>query len=275
MQIAQMERQLGVTLIERRPQGLLLTDAGREVAVRAKRILAELRDLAEFAALTGTPLSAPLKLGVIPTIAPYLLPALLDALGAKHASLVVEVRETQTQILLDELMDGALDVLILALPIDHAEIETRPLRADKFLLAAPADRSFATDGTRGRHRRERISPELIRNDRLLLLEEGHCLRDQALNVCDLKASRRTDMLGASSLSTLVQMVARGLGLTLLPEISIPHETARSQVKLLRFAEPEPQRMLGMAWRKTSARKRDFEELGVAAKVALSGQTTGR
>ncbi|MFM2422881.1 MAG: hypothetical protein RL291_1411 [Pseudomonadota bacterium] len=260
MQIAQMETALGVRLIERRASGIILTDAGREIARRVANILVELRDISSFAAHAQAPLSAPLKLGVIPTIAPYLLPGLLDALDQKHPDLAIEVRETLTQNLVAELTAGQIDLLVLALPVEHAEVETHALMADRFLLAVPRDRKFTA--------RAQISPELIRNDRLLLLEEGHCLRDQALNVCNLVPSGRNDRLGASSLSTLVQMVARGLGLTLLPEISIAHETARSEVKLVRFQNPEPKRTIGLAWRRTSPRKRDFLALGGLIKDAL-------
>jgi LysR family transcriptional regulator, hydrogen peroxide-inducible genes activator len=150
---------------------------------------------------------------------------------------------------------------VLALPVEHPDLEARALKDDRFVLAVPPDRST--------ERRARISPDLVRHDRLLLLEEGHCLRDQALNVCNLLPSGRADMLGASSLSTLVQMVSRGLGLTLLPEVSIAHETARTPVKLVRFERPEPQRTIGMVWRRTSPRRSEFLELGAVLKRALN------
>ena len=260
MQISELEQQLGVPLIERRSKGVVLTEAGREIAARAAQLLVGLRDIADFAASCQAPLTAPIRLGVIPTIGPYLLPQLLVALRQHHPELELAIRETQTRTLVSELLAGSLDLLFLALPVEHPDVATLELAADRFLLAAPPDRTFGP--------RVRISPERIVNDRLLLLEEGHCLRDQALAVCDLQATRAMNTFGVSSLATVVQMVANGLGLTLLPEISIPHETARGNVKLVRFAHPEPKRIIGLAWRRSSPRARDFQALGEIIKETM-------
>lgn len=260
MQISELEQQLGVSLIERRSKGVVLTEAGRDIAERARSILAALRDVSDFAASCRAPLSAPIRLGVIPTIGPYLLPQVLVALRARHPGLELAIRETQTRTLTAELLAGTLDLLLLALPIEHPDIETLEIATDRFLLAAPPDHTFGP--------RVRISPERIVNDRLLLLEEGHCLRDQALAVCNLQPVGAMNTLGVSTLATVVQMVANGLGLTLLPEISIPHETAHGNVKLLRFAKPEPKRIIGLAWRRSSPRVRDFTALGEIIKAAL-------
>lgn len=260
MQIAELEHQLGVKLVERRAKGLRLTEAGREIAARAAQVLLDLHEMTQYAAACRGLLTAPIRMGVIPTIAPYLLPQLLLSLRAQHPDLVLHVRETQTRTLVAELLQGSLDLLVLALPIEHPEIETSALASDRFVLAAPPDRTFGP--------RVRISPSRIVNDKLLLLEEGHCLRDQALAVCDLQPSGAGNTLGVSSLSTVVQMVANGLGLTLLPEISIAHEAAHGTVKLVRFAKPEPVRILGLAWRASSPRKRDFAHLGQLIKAAL-------
>lgn len=253
MQISELEQQLGVGLIERRAKGVVLTAAGREIAARAARVLTAVRDISDYAASCRAPLSAPIRLGVIPTIGPYLLPQLLVALRARHPELDLAIRETQTRTLVAELLAGNLDLLLLALPVEHTDIETLEIAPDRFLLAVPPGRTFGT--------RVRISPERIVNDRLLLLEEGHCLRDQALAVCHLQAVGSTNTFGVSSLATVVQMVANGLGLTLLPEISIPHETARGDVKILRFANPEPRRLIGLAWRRASPRAEDYKTLG--------------
>jgi LysR family hydrogen peroxide-inducible transcriptional activator len=260
MQISELEATLGIALIERRARGIVLTETGREIARRAANVLQDLRDMSSYAAECQAVLSAPLRLGVIPTIAPYMLPRLLLMLRDQHPDLLLQIRESQTQVLVEELASGALDLLVLALPVERADLTTKALRADRFLLAVPPDHPVA--------KRARISAELIRDQRLLLLEEGHCLRDQALAVCDLRPSGRADTFGASSLATVVQMVAAGLGLTLLPEIAVAQETARSDVRLLRFAEPEPKRTLGLAWRKTSARQRDFKALGRLIQQAL-------
>jgi LysR family hydrogen peroxide-inducible transcriptional activator len=163
--------------------------------------------------------------------------------------------------LVAELLNGGLDLLLLALPVDHAEVETIKLFTDRFLLAMPKSRRIAG--------RIRATPDLLQQDRLLLLEEGHCLRDQALSFCSLRRVDNIDTFGASNLSTIVQMVANGLGLTLLPELSIDLECRRGDIKLMRFTDPQPRRVVGLAWRKSSPRKRHFVELGKLITSATS------
>jgi LysR family transcriptional regulator, hydrogen peroxide-inducible genes activator len=260
MQIQELEQALGVRLVERRRQGATLTDAGREVARRAQRVLNEVRDIGDFARQSREPLSAPIRIGVIPTVAPYVLPALLPLLRESHPDLVLQVRETHTQQLVAELLDGTLDLLFLALPVEHSEIETLPLCDDRFLLAMPPGRVL-----RGR---VKATSELFEHDRLLLLEEGHCLRDQALAFCNLRRVDNLDTFGASSLATIVQMVANGMGLTFLPEISLKLEAAGGRVALKRFADPEPSRKLGLAWRATCPRQPDFVALGKLIHTAI-------
>jgi LysR family hydrogen peroxide-inducible transcriptional activator len=262
MQIQELERELGIQLVERRPRGATLTEAGREVARRASRILTDVRDLKDCARQCAMPLSTSLKFGIIPTVAPYVLPPLLPSLREQYPQLDLHVRETHTAQLLDELIDGSLDLLMLALPLDHPDIESIRLFEDRFLLALPRDRRIKG--------RMRATPELLKNDRLLLLEEGHCLRDQALAYCQLRQVDSIDTFGASSLSTIVQMVANGMGLTLLPEISIDLESRHGHIRLMRFEEPEPKRVLGLAWRSTSPRKRDFVELGKLIVESIPG-----
>jgi LysR family hydrogen peroxide-inducible transcriptional activator len=253
MQIQELEKNLGLQLVERRSKGVRLTVEGKEMALRASRILAEVRDLTDFARQRASLLSGALHLGVIPSVAPYVLPPLLPILREQYPGLDLHIRETQTQALLQQLLDGTLDLLLLALPVNHPEIETIRLLEDRFLLALP--RTHRAQG------RVRATADLIKGDRLLLLEEGHCLRDQALTFCQLRQVDSINTFGASSLSTIVQMVANGLGLTLLPEISVDLETRHADIKVMRFAEPEPSRTLGLAWRSTCSRKRDFVEVG--------------
>jgi LysR family transcriptional regulator, hydrogen peroxide-inducible genes activator len=269
MQIQELEQELGIQLVERRRQGAQLTPAGREVARRAQRVLNEVRDIGDFARQCHEPLSAPIRLGVVPTVAPYVLPALLPLVREDYPHLVLQVRETHTQQLLAELNDGTLDLLLLALPVEHPEVETLRLAEDRFLLAMPPGRKLA--------RRVQATPELFEHDRLLLLEEGHCLRDQALAFCHLRRVEGVDTFGASSLSTLVQMVANGMGLTFLPEISIGIEAMGGRVSIGRFADPEPARTLGLAWRATCPRKQDFIALGelVADAVQLCQRPAAR
>ena len=258
MQIQELEAELGVPLVERRPGEVSLTDVGLEVAQRAERVLAATRDLADFARHRGRLLTGRLQLGVIPSIAPYVLPKILPALQQRYSDLRVELRETQTHVLVDELHRGALDAVMLALPADDAEIESVPLFEDPFLLAVPS--------TDNRPEGARVSAEDIDMQRLILLEEGHCLRDQALALCS--SVRRDVSLGATSLATVMQMVANGYGVTLLPHIAVDVELRDERVKLLRFAEPAPGRTVGLAWRRTSPRKADFVALGQIINEAL-------
>jgi LysR family hydrogen peroxide-inducible transcriptional activator len=253
MQIQELEKTLGVQLLERGRNGVMLTEAGREIAGRANRILAYTRDIVDFARRQGNVLSGPLHLGVIPSVAPYVLPALLPLIREKFPDLDLHLRETQTHHLVEELLDGGLDLLLLALPVQNPEVETIKLFNDRFLLAIPKSRQISN--------RIRATPELLQQDRLLLLEEGHCLRDQALSYCSLRRVDYIDTFGASNLSTIVQMVAGGLGMTLLPELSIKLECRQGDIRLMRFADPQPRRVVGLAWRRSSPRKRHFVELG--------------
>ena len=253
MQIRDLEKDLGADLVERRPGEVILTETGVEVARRAERVLAAARDLTEFARHSGRLLSGRLRLGVIPTLAPYVLPQILPALQQRFPDLRVELRETQTRTLMEELARGTLDAVLLALPVEEGDIET--LAAVR--RSVPARRA---GGRRSQRHAPRVDARDIDQERLILLEEGHCLRDQALAFC---APRREAPagLGATSLSTVMQMVANGYGVTLLPKIALDVEERDERVKLLRFRDPEPARTIGLAWRRTSPRKADFAALG--------------
>ena len=250
MQVRELEREIGAELVERRPGEIALTETGVEVAQRAERILAATRDLVDFARHRGV-LSGKLRLGIIPTLAPYILPRVLPRLQTSYPQLRLEVRETQTKMLLEELAGGDLDAVMLALPADGADAEILRLFDDPFLLALPA-----ADPLRGR-----VAAEDVDRRRLILLEEGHCLRDQALAFCAAVRGDPPATLGATSLATVMQMVANGYGVTLVPEVAAAVEVRDSRVKLLRFVEPEPARTIGLAWRRTSPRKQDFAALG--------------
>jgi LysR family hydrogen peroxide-inducible transcriptional activator len=263
MQIRALEREIGTELIERRPNDMALTDTGLEVARRAETILAAAHDLIDFARHRAV-LSGQLRLGIIPTLAPYILPRLLPKLQAKYPQLRLELRETQTRTLLEELGSGDLDAVMLALPADGGEFETMTLFDDAFLLATPSSDKRA--------RRGRVAMEDVDQRRLILLEEGHCLRDQALAFCGTPRRDQPASLGATSLSTVMQMVANGYGVTLLPEVAVDVELRDARVKLLRFVDPQPGRTIGLAWRRTSPRKRDFEALGAAVTQTIAGRT---
>ena len=253
MQIQELEKFLGVQLLERGRSGVMLTESGKEIAERAARVLADVRDIVDVARQQGNVLAGPLGFGVIPSVAPYILPQLLPMVRDTFPDLDLHIRESQTQTLVSELLDGQLDVLLLALPVDHPYIETVRLFDDRFLLAMASSHRMSD--------RVKATPDLLETEKLLLLEEGHCMRDQALAFCSLRRIENINTFGASSLSTLVQMVANGLGMTLLPELAVPLESRRGDIRLMRFTDPEPQRVIGLAWRRSSPRKRHFEELG--------------
>ena len=259
MQVRELEREIGAELVERRPGDIALTDTGLDVARRAEHILAATRDLVDFARHRDV-LSGRLVLGIIPTLAPYILPRVLPQLQTRYPLLRLEVRETQTKQLLGELASGDLDCVMLALPAEDADVETLPLFTDAFLLAVPAADPLPAHS--------RIDVADVDQRRLILLEEGHCLRDQALAFCATKRRDQPAGLGATSLTTVMQMVANGYGVTLVPEVAIDAELRDARVKLLRFAEPEPGRTIGLAWRRTSPRGNDFAALGAVVKEAL-------
>jgi LysR family transcriptional regulator, hydrogen peroxide-inducible genes activator len=262
MQIRELEHEIGAELVERRPGDIMLTDIGGQVAERAEHILAATRDLVDFARHRDL-LSGNLRLGIIPTLAPYVLPRILPRLQKDFPRLRLEVRETQTKLLLEELARGALDCAMLALPVEGVEVETLALFDDPFVLAVPASDHRPVRG--------RVSAEDVDQSRLILLEEGHCLRDQALAFCATTRHDAPAGLGATSLATVMQMVANGYGVTLLPQVAVDAELRDQRVKLLRFSEPEPARTIGLAWRRTSPRGEDFEALGKVVTRALGAR----
>jgi LysR family transcriptional regulator, hydrogen peroxide-inducible genes activator len=266
MQIRDLESTLGVKVVERRPGEVMLTDVGREIARRGEDVLAASRDLVDFARHRGGLLTGRLTLGVIPSLAPYLLPRILPRLQTQFPELRLELRETQTRQLIDDVKSGALDAAMLALPVGEPDIDTLTLFHDLFLLAVPADDP--------RPAKTAISAADIDQSRLILLEDGHCLRDQALAFCGTVArsgnnAATTGMaFAASSLSTVMQMVASGYGITLIPQIAADVEQRDARVKFLRLENPQPGRSIGLVFRKTSPRKKDFVALGDVVKESV-------
>ncbi len=255
MQIKELEDELQVSLIERRRSGIELTEQGEEIVRRGRSILASVRDLLDYAKHRESVLTGSLKLGAIPSIAPYLLPAALPELQRRFPDLTLQLRESITETLIRELVSGYLDLILVALPIEDPEVETLHLFDDKFVLAARASKGKRAKAT-----------DMLVHERLLLLEEGHCLRDQALSFCRLVTPEARASFGASSLATIVQMVAHGYGITLLPEMAVASEVhQRSGIRLLHFPAPEPKRAIGLAWRKTSPRKPDFHAFAALLK----------
>ena len=253
MQIRELEKELGVELVDRRPGDAALTEIGVLVAKRGDEVLAAARDLVDFARHRGRLLKGQLKLGVIPTIGPYVLPKLLPLLHIRHPDLIVKVRETQTKALIEELVAGDLHAVVLSMSATEGDIEVVRLFDDPFLLAVPADDPLPET--------TRVTAGEVDQSRLILLEEGHCLRDQALAFCSTAKPDMPLNLGATSLTTIMQMVANGYGVTLLPQVAVDAEAPDERIKLLRFAAPEPSRTIGLAFRRTSPRKADFIALG--------------
>ena len=204
-------------------------------------------------------------LGIIPSLAPYVLPRILPGLQSQFPDLRLELRETQTRLLVEEIRNGALDAAMLAMPLGEPDIDTIPLFDDLFLLAVPANDP--------RNRNGRVAARDIDQSRLILLEDGHCLRDQALAFCSTiprgrSAGPASTAFGASSLSTVMQMVAGGYGETLIPEIAAEVESRDDRVRFLRLDDPQPGRSIGLAFRKTSPRRADFAALGNVVKECV-------
>lgn len=241
MQIRDLEERLGAALFERGARGTSLSPFGAQFLERAREILRAVDELEDLARAAQGRLAGRLRLGVIPTIAPYLLPAFLGRLMRSHADLDIHVRETLTPRLIRELDEGRLDTAIVALPVSETWLTEMPLFSENFLLVRPlAEANLPVPDRKS-----------LGEMRLLLLEEGHCFRDQALSFCNLEAGTPRELLDGSSLSTLVQMVGAGIGVTLIPEMAVAVETRSAPVATARFAVPEPSRTIGMVWRKTN------------------------
>jgi len=255
-QIALAEKGLGLRIFERGRGGVLVTPAGEAVIARARAVLQDLDALIETAHAVREPLSGRLRLGVIPTVAPYLLPRALPAVRERHPRLVLELREDKTNVLLDLLAAGDLDLLLLALPVSGAHLESLRLFDEPFLLVAPAGHRL----TRGRS--ATISEAQLAGEDVLLLAEGHCLRDQALRVCTSAGAHGSGRVQATSLGTLLQMVANGLGVSLIPESAVDVELrGASGLEVRRLRRPAPGRTIGLVWRTNSPRAAEFAQLG--------------
>jgi LysR family transcriptional regulator, hydrogen peroxide-inducible genes activator len=241
MQIKELEEALDAVLIERGARQVRLTKVGEEAALRVRNILRSIDELGDFARASRGWLAGRLRIGMIPTIAPYLLPTVIGNLIRMHPELDIHVREALTSKLIQELVEGRLDTAIVALPVSERSLTEVALFAENFLLVRPSE----DEGT------PVPSSETLRETRLLLLEEGHCFRDQALSFCNMQSSLPREALDANSLSTLVQMVSAGIGVTLIPEMAVAVETRSASVSVVRFNDPQPSRTVGMIWRKSS------------------------
>lgn len=245
-QIKKLEKELGVELFERNPRQVLLTAAGSRVVEHARQALAEADAIREVARQAKDPEAGTLRVGVFPTLAPYLLPHVVPSLHERFPQLELLLVEEKTEVVVQQLRDGQLDVGVLALPIDEPTLHEERLFEEDFVLAVPSDHPLASTTAS-------IDLTALAGEQLLLLEEGHCLRAQALSVCQLNGAAERKGFRATSLETLRQMVAAGVGTTLLPELAVhepvPHYDG---VSLLRFSAPAPSRHIAMYWRTTSA-----------------------
>src|SRR5580658_3279730 len=262
--IQELEERLGASLVERSRRSVLLTPLGHDIAARGRRLLRDAQDLAETAQAGREPLAGPLRLGVIPTIGPYLMPAAMTGLAKAFPKLKLYLREEQTAPLLEKLAKGQLDVALIALPYDMGALETMTLGDDRILVALPKSHPLA--------RARRIARAALVGEELLLMEDGHCLRSHALAACRLVGPDRNEVVQGTSLRTLLQMAAGGIGITLLPEMAVKPELAAAPGLVARPLEGAPARGIALAWRPTSARKSEFRTLGRYLKTVLDASS---
>lgn len=244
-QIRKLEEELGVVLVERAPRKVMLTPAGRDAAERARRILDAVAQMKEAARRSQDPEAGTVRLGMFPTLGPYLLPHVVPDIRARFPQLELLLVEEKSDVLLAQLHEGRLDAVLLALPVEDEQLEVEFLFEEPFVLAVPESHALA--------RRKSLSLQDLADQRLLLLADGHCLREQALDVCQLAGSGEKSGFQATSLETLRQMVAAGVGVTLLPALAVQPPVAHSDdIRLLGFSDSRPSRRIAMLWRKSSA-----------------------
>lgn len=257
LQVKELEGILGAPLVERGARQIRLTGLGEEFATRARAILQLIDELTDLGRASDGPLSGRLRIGVIPTVAPYLLPRVIKALNLHHPGIDLRPREAVTQRLIGDLLEGRLDTAIVALPVSEPALAETPLFDEEFILVRPLSDAG----------KPVPSAQKLREMRLLLLEEGHCFRDQALSFCKLSTAPPRDLMEGSSLATLVQMVGAGIGVTLIPQMAVPVETRSATVSVARLAVPRPSRTIGMVWRRTSPLSAQLGQLADTVRAA--------
>jgi len=252
-QIRKLEDELGVALIERVPRHVMLTPVGRDIADRARRILSDVDQLKETARRSRDPEAGTVRLGIFPTLGPYFLPHVIPQVRKRFPNLELLLVEEKTEAILRLLREGRLDAGILALPLHDDRLHVEALFEEPFVLAVPAGHALATH--------EDISLDDLKHESLLLLDEGHCLRDQALDVCHLAGADEKSGFRATSLETLRQMVAANVGITLLPMLAVKPPVPRSDdIRLIPFKGEPPHRQLAMVWRRSSAQDEFLKRL---------------
>src|ERR1700731_5265535 len=260
--IKELEARLGITLFERSPRQVMLTPGGKEIAPRAQRLLVDAEELVGWARNAQEPLSGPLRFGIIPTVGPYVLPSLLSHLRIALPKLKLYVREAPTPVLLDKLASGELDILLVAIPYGLGDVEAMEIAEDPIVVAMPRNHPL-------RHHKV-ISRDDLAREQLLLIEDGHCLRSHSLQACRIVDPVRNEVFQATSLRTLVQMVAAELGITLMPQIAVDSELASTRNVVIRPLAPDtPFRTLVLAWRPSSSRGAHFRMLGNLIRECLT------
>ncbi|HPE48804.1 MAG TPA: hydrogen peroxide-inducible genes activator [Hyphomonas sp.] len=260
--IKELEELLGVKLAEREARGARLTHAGELAVQRASALLNDAHALVQAVQSAGALLTGPFHLGAIPTIAPFVLPQAVQALKSAYPKLRLYLHEDKTGRLIDQLRSRTLDAALIALPWEAQGIETEILFDDEFVFAAPAGHPLA--------KKNGLAPEDLSGEDLLLLEDGHCLRDHALSICQMRTGEREGQVAATSLGTLVNMVAGGLGVSLLPKLAVDHGlSVGSEVAVRDFVRPVIGRQIGIAWRSGSPREADARKIGEVVKTALA------
>lgn len=261
-QLKKLEQELGILLVERNTRQVVMTEAGIAVVAQARAVLAGVKLMHEIAQTFHDPMAGELHVGLIPTVAPYLLPHIMPAIRKQYPKLKLWLHEYQTAVLLDKLKCTDLDVLILALPVDTEGFAELDLFREPFQLALPKAEALA--------RQDIISLNDLNNREMLLLEEGHCMRGQALDVCFMAGATENAGFHASSLETLRHMVGEGMGMTLMPELAIPVKQTRTDtIRYLRFDDPQPSRRIGMLYRRGSYREQAFINLQTLIRTALA------
>jgi len=272
--IKELESLLNMQLVDRTNKNVTVTSVGRDIARQARVVLRNLEDLVDMAKGSQAPLSGQLNLGVIPTIAPFLLPRLLPALRKSYPDLKLFLKEDLTERVYERLMDGELDLILIALPYELRNVTAMPLFDDHFFLAYHQKSALVSAGN--------YSVRELPTDSVLLLEDGHCLRDHALSACNLKNADKVSNVTATSLLTLVQMVDADLGVTYLPEMAVHSSLLKSTRIKTRALDPGSYRQIGLVWRKASTRQTEFALLGEFIRanyrfgaLGLRAMTSGR
>lgn len=272
-QLKKLEHELGVTLVERNTRQVVMTEVGAVIAERARQVMAEIKNIREIAETFEDPMAGELNVGLIPTVAPYLLPFIMPAMKKSYPEMRLWLHEYQTSVLLEKLKRAELDLLILALPVDTELFSQLHLFNEAFELAISTTSESAISGESGvaeLAKQKVIKLDDLANQEMLLLEEGHCLRGQALDVCFMAGASENAVFHASSLETLRHMVGEGMGMTLIPELAVPRKQHKKDaIRYIPFESPKPSREIGLLYRRGSYREQAFINIQALIQLAVT------